>query len=151
MKKLVTVLMLTIGFTLATQAQREKRNNHELLTNEQQTELAVKKMTLKLDLTPAQQRQIKPLLAEKIADRKAMKKKRKAMKENGKKREKLSADERYAKKSEMLDKQIAFKGEMKRILNEKQYERFEKMAAKRKHGAKKKIKKHRKEMKREKQ
>ncbi len=152
MKKIVALLVLAVGFTITTQAQTGERGEHEKLTAEQQTELAVKKMTLKLDLTPAQQRQIKPLLAEKIAKRKTMHAKRKAMKESGKKREKLSADERYAKKSKMLDAQIAFKADMKRILNEKQFERFEKMTAKRKHGAKKKLKKrkHRKEMKREK-
>ncbi len=152
MKKIVALLVLAVGFTITTQAQRGERGEHEKLTAEQQTELAVKKMTLKLDLTPAQQRQIKPLLAEKIAKRKTMHAKKKAMKESGKKREKLSADDRYAKKSKMLDAQIAFKADMKRILNEKQFERFEKMSARKMHGAKKKMKKrkHRKEMKREK-
>ncbi|MBA6155737.1 hypothetical protein H3Z83_04265 [Tenacibaculum sp. S7007] len=155
MKKIVALLVLAVGFTITTQAQRGERGErgeHEKLTTEQQTELAVKKMTLKLDLTPAQQRQVKPLLAEKIAKRKEMHAKRKAMKESGKKREKLSADERHAKKTQMLDRQIAFKADMKRILNEKQYERFEKMSARKMHGAKKKMKKrkHRKEMKREK-
>ena len=143
MKKIIALLVLAIGFTLTSQAQKGKRGDFEKLTVAQQTELAVKKMTLKLDLTTAQQRRVKPLLAEKIAKRKTMHEKRKAMKESGKKREKLSADERFAKKSKMLDTQIAFKADMKRILNEKQYERFEKMAARKKHGAKKKMK-HRK-------
>ncbi|WP_272151892.1 hypothetical protein [Tenacibaculum aiptasiae] len=140
MKKLIALFVLAVGFTLTTQAQKGKKGDFEKLTVEQQTELAVKKMTLKLDLTPAQQRKIKPLLAEKIAKRKAMHEKRKAMKESGKERKKLTADERFAKKSAMLDAQIAFKADMKRILNEKQYERFEKMAAKMKHKAKKKMK-----------
>ncbi|WP_420551481.1 hypothetical protein [Tenacibaculum aiptasiae] len=140
MKKLIALFVLAVGFTLTTQAQKGKKGDFEKLTVEQQTELAVKKMTLKLDLTPAQQRKIKPLLAEKIAKRKAMHEKRKAMKESGKERKKLTADERFAKKSAMLDAQIAFKADMKRILNEKQYERFEKMATKMKHKAKKKMK-----------
>ncbi|KAB1157463.1 hypothetical protein F7018_11095 [Tenacibaculum aiptasiae] len=140
MKKLIALFVFAVGFTLTTQAQKGKKGDFEKLTVEQQTELAVKKMTLKLDLTPAQQRKIKPLLAEKIAKRKAMHEKRKAMKESGKERKKLTADERFAKKSAMLDAQIAFKADMKRILNEKQYERFEKMAAKMKHKAKKKMK-----------
>lgn len=140
MKKIIALLVLAVGFTLTTQAQKGKRGDFEKLTVAQQTELAVKKMTLKLDLTAAQQRKIKPLLAEKIAKRKTMHEKRKAMKESGKERKKLSANERFAKKSQMLDAQIAFKADMKRILNEKQYERFEKMAARKKHGAKKKMK-----------
>ncbi|WP_299162363.1 hypothetical protein [uncultured Tenacibaculum sp.] len=143
MKKIIALLVLAIGFTLTSQAQKGKRGDFEKLTVAQQTELAVKKMTLKLDLTAAQQRRVKPLLAEKIAKRKTMHEKRKAMKESGKKREKPSADERFAKKSKMLDAQIAFKADMKRILNEKQYERFEKMAARKKHKLKKKMK-HRK-------
>jgi len=152
MKKIVALLVLAVGFTITTQAQRGERSKHEKLTVEQQTELAVKKMTLKLDLTSAQQRQIKPLIAEKIAKRKEMHAKRKAMKESGDKREKLSANERYAKKSKMLDAQIAFKSDMKRILNEKQLEKFEKMSARKMHGAKKKMKKrkHKKEMKNDK-
>lgn len=152
MKKTITILVLAIGFITISHAQKGKRGDFEKLTTEQQTELAVKKMTLKLDLTPAQQRQIKPLLAEKIVKRKTMRAKRKEMKDSGKKREKLSANERFEKQSKMLDRQIAFKADMKRILNEKQYERFEKMAGKRKHKAIKKMKKrkHRKEMKKEK-
>ena len=148
MKKLVTVLVLVIGFTLTTQAQKGKRNNLAQLTAQQQTELAVKKMTLKLDLTTSQQRDIAPLLTEKIAKRKEMHQKRKAMKESGKKRAKLSANERFEKQNKMLDSKIAFKAEMKRILNKQQYERFEKMSAKKKHKAKKKMK-HRKGLKEE--
>ena len=147
MKKLVTILVLAIGFTVTTQAQKGKRNNAAQLTVQQQTELAVKKMTLKLDLTASQQRDISPLLTEKIAKRKEMHEKRKAMKDSDEKRKKLSADERFEKQNKMLDAKIAFKGEMKRILNKEQYERFEKMSARKKHKAKNKMK-HRKGSKR---
>lgn len=80
-------------------------------------------MTLKLDLSSEQAKQIKPLLLEQVRERKAMKEKRKSLKSSNKK---LTADERFAIKSALLDKKIAFKKEMKRILNEKQYEKFEK-------------------------
>jgi len=140
MKKIIAILILAVGFTLTTQAQKGKRNKLEKLTVKQQTELAVKKMTLQLDLTASQQREIKPLLAEKITIRKTMHKKRKAMKENGQKRQELSANERFEKKSKMLDRKIAFKAEMKRVLNKQQYERFEKMCARKKHKVKKKMK-----------
>lgn len=134
MKKLLTVLVLAVGFTVTTHAQKANNNKRQQLTVEQQTDLAVKKMTLKLDLNEAQQSQIKPLIAEKIAERKKMSAKRKAMKDS---KNKPTADERYEMESKMLDKQIAFKKEMKHILNEDQYKRFEKMAAK-------KMKKHKK-------
>ena len=140
MKKIVTLLVLAVGFTLTTQAQKGKRNNLEKLTVKQQTELAVKKMTLKLDLTSSQQRQIRPLLADRIAKRKVMHEKRKAMKESAKMRKELSATERFEKKSQLLDRKIAFKAEMKRVLNKQQYERFEKISARKMHKAKKKMK-----------
>lgn len=141
MKNIIAVLVLAVGFTLTTQAQKGKRNNSEKLTVEQQTELAIKKMTLKLDLTTSQQSQIKPLLAQKIEKRKAMHEKRKAMKESNKKREKLSANERFEKKNQMLDNKIAFKADMKRILNKEQYEKFEKISARKMHKGKRKHKK----------
>ncbi|MGG6230308.1 Spy/CpxP family protein refolding chaperone [Tenacibaculum sp. SDUM215027] len=135
MKKLLTILILAVGFTVTTQAQRGDKVKHEKLTAEQKTELAVKKMTLQLDLTEAQQRQIKPLIAEQVSERQEMWTKRKAMKESG---NKPTADQRYAMKSKMLDKQIAHKTEMKRILNEQQYERYEKMTARKMKRHKKK-------------
>jgi hypothetical protein len=152
MKKIVALLVLAIGFTFTTQAQKGKRGDLEKLSIKQQTELAVKKMTLKLDLTSSQQQQIRPLLADKIAKRKVMHEKREAMKESGKKRKELSANERFKKKNELLDNKIVFKAEMKRILNKQQYEKFEKSGARKMHKAKKKMKnrKHRKEMKKEK-
>lgn len=143
MKKLLTILILAVGFTVTTQAQKKDKSKHEELSTEQKTELAVKKMTLQLDLTEAQQRQIKPLIAKQVAEKQKMWAKRKTMKQSGKK---ATADERYAMKSKMLDKQIAHKAEMKRILNEQQYERYEKMTARKmkrhkKKGTHKKFKK----------
>lgn len=135
MKKIIGFLVFVISISTSVNAQKEKK---EKMTVEQQTELAVKKMALKLDLTDSQQRRVKPLLAEQINEKKELRSKRKAMKESGKK---PSADERYAVANSRLNKLIAFKTEMKSILNEKQYERFEKMTAKKMHKRKKKAKK----------
>lgn len=135
MKKIIGFLVFVISISTSVNAQKEKK---ERMTVEQQTELAVKKMALKLDLTDSQQRRVKPLLAEQINEKKELRSKRKAMKESGKK---PSADERYAVANSRLNKLIAFKTEMKSILNEKQYERFEKMTAKKIHKRKKKAKK----------
>ncbi|MEX6627203.1 hypothetical protein [Tenacibaculum salmonis] len=145
MKKIITVLVLALGFTLTTQAQKGKHHKLEQFTIEQQTTLAVKRMTLKLDLTTTQQRQIKPLLADKIAKRKVMHQKRKAMKDANKKHLKLSANKRFNKEIQMLDAKIAFKAEMKRILNKEQYERFEKMSDRRMHKKRKHHKNNKKE------
>ncbi|CAM1373494.1 hypothetical protein [Tenacibaculum xiamenense] len=137
MKKIVAILVVAFGFNSAIIAQEHKKEKfEETLTVDQQTELAVKKMTLKLDLTTSQQEKIKPFLAEQIADRKAMRAKRKEMKKN---KQKPSSEERYKMMNARLDKQIAFKAEMKRILNAQQYDRFEKMADRKMHKMKKKM------------
>ena len=87
-------------------------------------------MTLKLDLTTSQQGLIKPLLFDKISKKKVMFEKRKAIKKANKKQPKLSKSERFEKEAQLLDAKIAFKAKMKRILNEQQYEKFEKMSDK---------------------
>ncbi|WP_428740728.1 hypothetical protein [Tenacibaculum sp.] len=135
MKKLLTVLVLMVGFTVTTQAQRDHKGKHDQLTVEQQTDLAVKKMTLKLDLTASQQNQLRPLITKQVVERREMRAKRKAMKESG---NKPTTEERYAMKNKILDKQIAYKAEMKRILNKEQYGRFEKMTARKMNRHKKK-------------
>lgn len=127
MKKIASILILVFAFTLTTQAQKKgKRNNDKgpKLTVEQFSDLAVKKMTLALDLSDKQQGQIKPLISAQVAAKKAAMESRK---ENRDANKKPSADEIYAMKSKQLDNQIAFKNKMKDILNKDQFEKFEKM------------------------
>lgn len=120
MKTRVAILLVLLLTVITTNAQKKgKKEDFEKMTPEQRTELHLKKMSLALDLTPSQANQIKPLLLKKASEYE----KRKAMKKSCKK---LTANERYTMKSKILDMQIAFKSEMKRILNEKQYEKFEK-------------------------
>ena len=149
MKKVVSILVLVLvfAFTLTTQAQKKERKERKerterrekiKLSTEQQVDLAVKKMTLKLDLTEKQQREIKPLIAAKVKGRKAAMEKRKEFKKAGKK---PTSDELYAVKSKMLDNQIAAKNKMKNILNKEQFEKFEKMNRGRKMKGKKMMKK----------
>ncbi|SED06990.1 hypothetical protein SAMN04489761_4173 [Tenacibaculum sp. MAR_2009_124] len=137
MKKIAAILIVALGFTSTTIAQEHRKEKlEETLTVDQQTELAVKKMTLKLDLTASQQEKIKPLLAEQITERKAAKAKRKEMR---KKKQKPSSDEHYKMMTAKLDKQIAFKSEMKHILDTQQYDRFEKMSNRKMQRIKKKM------------
>ena len=142
MKKIASILVVAIAFTFTTQAQKgPKKMKESDFSVEQQTTLAVKKLTLALDLSDAQQRQIKPVIAEKIADKKANFQNRK---EGKKDRKKLSADERYAKQNQRLDKEIAMQNKMKRILNDEQYSIFKKM---KKNRGKDKMKKGKKALK----
>ena len=137
MKKLVKIIVLVFAFTLTVQAQKKKGNKGSKLTIEQQTTLAVKKMTLALDLSDKQQQQIKPIVMAKMTDRKDFIEKRKASKENN---EKPTSDEIFAIKNKQLDHQIVMKNSIKNILNKEQFEKFEKMHKSRTRAAKHKMK-----------
>ncbi len=117
MKKLVIAIVLMSSFT--TFAQDRKM---EKFTPEQRVELQVKKMTLDLDLNDKQQKDLKKLLTEQNKKREEAKAKREAAKKTD---TKPSTDERFAMKTKMMDEQIAFKAEMKKILNEKQMTKWE--------------------------
>ncbi|QTD38787.1 hypothetical protein JL193_05855 [Polaribacter batillariae] len=145
MKKLASILVFALTFS--TQAQRKRNQERPQLTVEQHTDLAIKKMTLALDLSEKQQNRIKPIIASKMAERKAfMEKRKEAIKE----KKRPTANEIYAIKSKMLDHQIALKNNMKEILNKEQFEKFIKIQKKRKIKGKKmmrKMKKSKKEKK----
>jgi protein CpxP len=125
MKKIASILVFVFAFTLTTQAQKKRKDNRPQLSVEQHTELAVKKMTLALDLSKKQQDQIMPLIKSQATAKKEIMVKRKAMKESN---SKPSTDEIFAMKSKILDDQIDMKTKMKEILKKEQFEKFEKKA-----------------------
>ena len=77
MKKIASTLILVFAFTLTTEAQKKRKEQKPKLTVEQQSSLAVKRITLSLDLSEKQQNQIKPLISAQIASKKAEMQKRK--------------------------------------------------------------------------
>lgn len=111
------------GMTIMAQPRnnRHQRNGMDQFTLEQRSELQVKKLTLELDLTESQQKEIKAFIADKNSKMEAHRTAMKAMKEKG---TKPTSDERFAMKSKMLDEQIAAKKRMQKILNEKQFEKW---------------------------
>ncbi|WP_343328951.1 hypothetical protein [Polaribacter staleyi] len=127
MKNLVSILVLVFAITFTTQAQQKRGGNRDKgssLTAEQHATLAVKKMTLALDLSDRQQNEIKPLVMAQIAERKAAMEQRKANKADKKR---PTADEMFAMQNKQLDNKIYMKNKMKDILNKDQFEKFEKM------------------------
>lgn len=138
MKTFASILMMVIAVTFTANAQQN--NNQKGAKNmpefsvEQHTELALKKMTLGLDLNEKQQNQIKPLMLAQATQRKATMEKMKATRAN---KQKPSADELFAMKNQQLDNQIAMKAKMKELLSKEQFEKFEKMAMIRKMEGKK--------------
>jgi len=125
MKQFASILVLVFAFTLSAQAQKKRNEKRPELSIEQQTNLAIKQMTLTLDLSEKQQNQITPIMTAQAASKKTAMEKRREMRKN---KTKPTADEIYEMKSKFLDNQIAFKNSMKEILNEEQFEKFQKMA-----------------------
>lgn len=128
MKNFALILMMAIAGTISVNAQQNKDQNNKQqrpqFSAEQHSELAVKKMTLALDLNEKQQNQIKPLLLAQATQRKAAMEKMKAARVN---KQRPSEDELFAMKNQQLDNQIAMKKAMKEILTKEQFEEFEKM------------------------
>ncbi|WP_418262214.1 hypothetical protein [Flavobacterium faecale] len=127
MKKIITTALIAIiSITGYAQEKQERHGKHEgqpmeQFTPEQRQELMLKKMTLELDLTTSQQKDMSKIIGEQSAKREAQMKNRKA------KTEKPTSDEIFAMKSKMLDEQIAMKAKMKKILSPEQFTKWEKL------------------------
>lgn len=130
MKNLFVIILLSVGFMMNAQnpkkgkmeARKEIRENRSDYSPQQIAELQTKKMTLELDLSEKQQKDVNAINIE-IAT------KRKAFAENRKDRKKLTDTERFELRSTMLDEKIALKAQMKNILNDDQYSKWEKKTA----------------------
>ncbi|UOX32216.1 hypothetical protein LXD69_09115 [Flavobacterium sediminilitoris] len=131
MKKVFLTLVILVS-TLA--FSQSKENRKERMDSEKMAELHVKKMTLDLDLTEKQQKEIKPIFLEQAKKREAKRNELKMRKEKG---EKLSSDERFEMKNKALDNQIEMKSKLKNILTPAQMEKWENNKKKRSNKAKK--------------
>lgn len=109
---------------------KERKQKMKDLSAEEQATLSTKKMTLALDLNEKQQAQVKEVLLAQFEKRPT---------KPGKKEE-LTKEDRVKMMNERLDAQIAVKKQMKSILTEEQYEKFDKMQARRLHDDKRKQK-----------
>lgn len=133
MKKLaIAVCLLTFSIQSYSQDEPKKsrRESLEQLTPEQRNELQVKKMTLDLDLTASQQKEMAALIKEESAKRDA---KKAEMKANAATKKELTTAEKFELRSKMMDAQIEHKAKMKKILNKEQYEKWETSLEKREH------------------
>lgn len=132
MKKSIVVALLSL--TLSGFAQEKKMNSERpAFTAEQQSELQVKKLTLELDLTAKQQKDIAAIVGKQQVKREALRAELKNKRAADKKR---TADEQFVLKNRMLDEKIAYKNEMKKVLTAEQLEKWEKMPKHRMHKKK---------------
>lgn len=119
--------MLLVGVTsIAQKGERGNRERTNDLTPDQIATLQTKKATLALDLSDSQQGQMKSVLLENAKMRKTKMEERKAKKDNGETKKRTS-EERYAMANERLDHEIAQKSDMKKILSDEQYTKWDKM------------------------
>ena len=119
-------MFLLTGITVMGQKDEMKSRQHALkdLSAEQIATLQTKKMTLALDLNEAQQAKMKSLLTSNAQERKEKIAMHKELKED---EQKMTSEERYTLQNERLDKKISHKKEMKALLTEVQYSKWEKM------------------------
>jgi protein CpxP len=123
MKKLMLLAFLMVGMTVLAQQRcgRYQGNGMEQFTPEQRSQLQLKQMTLNLDLNEAQQKEISVIIADKNTKIEAH---RKAMKAMWEKEGTPTNDERFAMRSKMIDEQMAIKKRMEKLLNPKQFEKW---------------------------
>ncbi|WP_157485871.1 hypothetical protein [Flavobacterium soli] len=142
MKKMIAVALLLVGMTgfaqekISMEDKKSKRVAMEQMTPEQKNQLHLKKLTLELDLSASQQKEMATIIAEQQTKREAQKAQFIAQKKADKK---LTSDEIFVMKNKKLDEQIAMKERVKKILSPEQFEKWEKM---KKTGVKKGMKKH---------
>ena len=146
MKKIILIAIVLVSLQgMAQERQREQRKDFKKersqalkdLTPEQAATLQTKKMTLHLDLSEAQQKDIYKLNLANAKERQAKMEAVKKMRESG---EKPSKEARYDLMNERLDKQIAQKKQMKSILTKEQFEKLEKGTKRNKMRQRKQVK-----------
>ena len=142
MKKLLIVAILLVGLTSVAQEKkiRPERVQMEQMTPEQKNQLRLKKMTLALDLDASQQKEMSKIIAEQNSKKEARMAKRKVGTDLAAKQP--TADERFAAQNQLLDEQIAMKGEIKKILSTEQYRKWEDLKNKKKHKMNKRVANH---------
>ncbi|PZR18971.1 MAG: hypothetical protein DI539_15615 [Flavobacterium psychrophilum] len=132
--------ILAMAMTMSVGANAQQRNERpEPLKPEQRAELQSKKMTLALDLNEKQQKDLKQLLIEQGKQRAEFRRQHMADRPTGKK---LTGDERFAMRNKMLDDRIAMNRQMKKILSDDQFIKFEKLKMERHHNLRKNERKH---------
>ncbi len=121
MKNVLIIFILLGSFAITAQNKPigKKESRQEMKSNftpEQRAELLSKKMTLELNLTDLQQKQVKQLFLNTEKDRP----------DSSKNRREMTSEEKFAMKNNQMDRRIALKRGFKEILNKEQFEKWEK-------------------------
>ena len=142
MQKIISIALVAL-LTVSTFAQEKlRRQLRSDLSPDQTAELQTKKMILHLELNEKQQQQILEINKRNAIVREQNMQEHKAIRE---KSEKPNNEELIKRRSARLDKQIAHQKEMKKILNEKQFETWKNSRKHKAHDMKKRMRKHKSE------
>jgi predicted lipase len=128
MKKILIFILAISAMQVSAQeklneVKRDRVQKIEDFTPEEAATIKTKKMTLALDLTETQQKEIYKLNLEEAKERKEMVDARRKMREEGKGKE-IADEKHFERMNNQLDKQIELKQKMKNILNEEQYKKW---------------------------
>lgn len=121
MKKIISIILLSFTMISFAQHRDDVKERKMKLTTEQQAILRTKQMVLELDLNTSQQKQLLSLNQKQAQQKEKIMTQRKAMRAS---EEKPSQDAIFKMKEEMMDQRIALQTEVKKILNEQQYEQW---------------------------
>jgi hypothetical protein len=138
MKHVIAVVLISLSFLANAQEKKERADKLQDYTPEEMAQIQTKQMTLDLDLTDAQQKQILKINLQNAQDRKALYESKKSN-SNSLERTKPSKDERLNMKNEQLDRQIEMKKKMKDILDDNQYEKWEVISKERRENQKERV------------
>ncbi len=135
MKKLVMILIAVATLQVSAQEQKREVKKQRITskmdyTPEQVSQLQAKKMTLTLDLSDQQQKEMSAVLLKQAKMRQSKKEayfKSKEMAGN----KTLSKEERFKIANSRLDQQIEMRKKVKSILSSEQFEKWEEMNTKR--------------------
>lgn len=124
MKKLVglTILIFLVSISINAQNSRRGGNNNSQFTPEQSATIQAKKMALNLDLTEKQQKAVYKLMKKNAEERSSIRDERQTNRQNG---TALTQDQRYDLANNRVDRQIAHKAEMKKILSQEQFDKWQ--------------------------
>jgi hypothetical protein len=120
MKTLFTLSFMALVSVIFAQEKLPQRRQN--LTPEQRTELQIKKMTLDLELTEKQQKEMTAMLLE---QHKKMDARREELRLKKQAADKEKEEERFNKQIDALDEEIALREKVKKVLSAEQYSKWQ--------------------------
>lgn len=141
MKRLVVLVVILTTLSATAQKHEGNRKGKSVradMTAAQIATLHTKKLTLALDLSQGQQKEVLEISLEEAEMRKSKREEIKAKKESGEWK-RPSADDRFEIENARLDYQIAQHQKMKKVLSDEQYQTWKKLKLKKAMYGKKKM------------